>query len=133
MEILKIATQTLQLAIQTAVAGVKSVVDAIKTTTDATKIKVDTTANKVDAIDVKVGSLFDGRVVKSIQRGAVSTESENNVNIKIASINIGKSVLLANGTTNGSSYVKSRIVDSTTINLYGGAYMSAEWQVIEFY
>ncbi|WP_413362207.1 hypothetical protein [Lysinibacillus sp. 3P01SB] len=133
MEVLKIATQTLQLAIQTAVAGVKSVVDAIKVTTDATKIKVDTTANKVDSIDIKVGSLFDGRVVKSVQRGTANTQAEAAINVVIASVNLSRSFLELTGSNSGNTAIKGKLTNNTTISIYGGAYITAEWQVIEFY
>lgn len=133
MEVLKIATKTLQLAIQAAVAAVKSVVDAIKITTDAIKIKVDTTANKVDAMEVKVGSLLDGRVVKSVQRGTASTQSDAAINVVIASVNPSKSFLELTGNTSGSAAIKGKLISNTMISIYGGAYITAEWQVIEFY
>jgi len=145
LEVLKMATKTLQLAIQSAVDGVRTVVDAIKSTTDST-------ATKVNAIDVKVGSLLDGRVVKSVQRGTSLMTSNNggsnalmSVSAVISPVNMSKSKVESTfhfplGPYSFEYHLSNTLVSSTSIKfqMYMLAPASAyqahiSWQIIEFY
>lgn len=143
MEVLKVATKTLQLAIQTAVNGVKTVVDAIKLVVDATKTKVDTTATKVDTIDNKVGTLLDGRVVKSVQRGITTgTGAAANKTVPISAVNIDKCYIDIVGAANNNVNAEIVLISLTSTTLTIGSSVNgntwqtdarASWQVIEFY
>lgn len=139
------ATKTLQLAIQSAVDGVKTVVDAIKTTTDSTKVKVDSTATKVEEIDIKVGTLLEGRVVKSVQRGAVKISTATSFSITLAKINPAKAhvelygIALTSASNDFPPYVNSLsetqlvIKPSATVDVNFTNNIVLSWEVIEFY
>ena len=128
MNIIDLATKTMQTAIKTVVDAIKVVVDAIKTTTDATKTKVDTidtrtntintnvsaintnvaavkttvdsTKSVVDATKANIDTLLAGRVIKSIQKGVVNTGATSLAQyiVPIAQINANKAFVLLDGT-----------------------------------
>lgn len=153
MNIIDLATKTMQTAI-------KTVVDNIKVTTDTTKTKVDTvdarTASMktiVDAINANVGTLINGKVVKSVQRGSkilyssMGTVGANITDfVTISPVDTNKSLVSANfnlpqgGITGGLYNLSCNMTNSNTLQLKtfhysnnGGLPLEVQWQVIEFY
>ncbi|MEK5331570.1 hypothetical protein [Lysinibacillus sp. FSL W8-0992] len=138
MEVLKIATKTLQLAIQSAVEGVKNVVDAIKTKVDTIDTRTTTMNTNINNINTNVGSLVNGRVVKSVQRGRFHSApisqqqvyavalSTINASKSMYDINISDNIFVEIGLTNNSLTIKN-VSSTSTITVI------ANWQVIEFY
>lgn len=123
-----------------------------------TYLKENSAASVVDVVNVingKIGtssditnsSLFGAinkGVVKSVQRGTVSSGSSATINITISAVDVNKSIVLcyaSNTTTSGASGNRAancKLVDATTIMLYSThstniTYPDYNWQVIEFY
>ncbi|MEK5330247.1 hypothetical protein [Lysinibacillus sp. FSL W8-0992] len=133
MEVLRLATKTLQLAIQTAIDGVRSVVDGIKTTTDSTKVAVDATKANVD-------TLLAGRVVKSVQRGSFSASTTTHT-VQIGVIAPNKVHIELYGVTNSGGFAPrvtnvtttSFVVDAgNSVSTFNNA-VPVSWEVVEFY
>ena len=145
MNIIDLATKTMQTAI-------KGVVDAIKTVVDLTKVKVDTIDTNVEAVKTTVDStktsidtLLNGRTVKNVQRGEISlTSAQTLVNVPISKINPDKSIVISSATsqvqsTGGISGVKcilnaeGTVIKINAIGISSGSTVLAAWEVIEFY
>lgn len=105
-------------------------------------------AGKIDTIDINVGSLVNGRVVKSVQRGITATPSGTQSSaatvVNISAINISKSIIMVepfgfrDDYQNTVSYQwasSGTILNSSQIKLYStlNAAINVVWQVIEFY
>lgn len=97
----------------------------------------------VDSINTNVGTLINGRVVKSVQRGVVSSNAFNN-SITIVNhngVNIYKSIIILTGFLHYSGksvgvWVESRNSDSFTLKIMFPQYTesgSVSWELIEFY
>ena len=142
MEVLKVATKTLQLAIQTVVNATKAVVDATKIKVDDIDTRTTIIKTNVDTINTNVGELMNGRVVKSVQRGLFQMSSGTQ-GVTISAVNLSKCQITFNGffTATGTSYVPSYqvylgAVTSTQLSficmyLPNNTYIN--WQVVEFY
>ncbi|MDM5250320.1 hypothetical protein [Lysinibacillus sp. G4S2] len=132
MNIIDLATKTMQTAI-------KTVVDTINNRTAGT----DSTVN---SINTKVDSLINGRAVKSVQRGVLSlphtsevktfTATINSINPAKASVTIDYGGSVAGSSSVYAPYIENVTATSITIGfpnsyIYGGTKIS--WQVVEFY
>lgn len=94
-----------------------------------------TRAGYLDTINANVGTLINGRVVKSVQRGVTTSFT-----IPLSPINPLKSQVTLYGTSYASSsqirlpYVQSITSTQLILNAVGfGSGESFSWQVIEFY
>lgn len=91
MNIIDLATKTMQVTILAAVNGIKTVVDTINNRTA-------TIENKIGDIGTNIGTLMQGRTVKSVQRGISNfvgnTTADVTVVINISAINPSKTFIL---------------------------------------
>lgn len=145
MEVLKVATKTLQLAIQTAVAGVKTVVDAIKTVVDATKTKVDIINSRTTTISTNIDTLVAGRVVKSVQRGVFTPTETTSFNITVSTVNPDKCSINLYGvsisSSTGTQFPHVLSFDGTTLVVKPGGpsyaifngLLNIGWEIVEYY
>jgi len=147
MNIIDLATKTMQATINAAVSGIRSVVDAIKTTTDATKTTVDTIDSRIGSQTSSASSSTSANahaklnyltsrmptgVVKSVQRGTFAPSHVTTpVEVTISSVNINKAFVYANN--KGDRNVTGRLTSSTKITFDIGSLGEHDWQVIEFY
>ncbi|MGE6513383.1 hypothetical protein [Lysinibacillus sphaericus] len=126
--------------------AIKTVVDSTKNTVDTINNRTAGTDNTVNLIHSKVDTIINGRAVKSVQRGVMTTPNNSELKIftaTINSINPAKALVTIDygGTTSGSSpaysaYIENVSATSITIGFpysytYGGTKIS--WQVVEFY
>lgn len=97
-----------------------------------------TRAGYLDTINTNVGSLVNGRVVKSVQRGNVqlpnSLGSDSPLLVPINAVNISKTAIFLTCTV-GDTLVRIRLLNSTQLEVmrFGLVATSVDWQVIEFY
>lgn len=97
-----------------------------------------TRAGYLDNINTNVGSLVNGRVVKSVQRGNVqlpnSLGSDSPLLVPINAVNISKTAIFLTCTV-GDTLVRIRLLNSTQLEVmrFGLVATSVDWQVIEFY
>lgn len=129
MNIIDLATKTMQTAI-------KGVVDSIKTVTDATKVKV-------DSIEANVNTLVNGRVVKSVQKGSVYIASTalTTHTATFSAINENKAIVIVNGSKTSAgteTTITLKSLSSTSLTVEAGNHggtgnISCSWQIIEYY
>ena len=100
-----------------------------------------TRAGKIDSIDTNVGTLMNGRVIKSIQRGvAIAPSSTTEISVAFSEVNISKSMVILNGMFGSSasaapllsSFSTNFMVLTPSISGISSSY-KVSWQVIEFY
>lgn len=148
MNIVDLATKTLQLAIETAVTRVKTVVDGIKTVADATKTKVDTIDTRTTTMDTNINTantslstLLAGRVIKNVQRGTYQLDaSATSGDAAISAVDLSKSIVIINqknavGANNGDQAM-CEFATSTTLRFSKSDVDQVAiiyWQVIEYY
>lgn len=96
-----------------------------------------TRAGYLDNINTNVGTLLNGRIVKSVQRGSLA-HSEAQIDIPINAVNVSKSIIVLAGQnlSSSSNYMgRFELISSTIIRFTSNtqANTSTAWQVIEFY
>ncbi len=109
----------------------------------ASQSSLNTLQGTANTINANVGSLVNGRVVKSVQRGVVTLNSStNSPNYKVPhiAVDINKSILILNGWSryNGGGYDSSPVIASREpfafTLIYGkDAFYHVSWEIIEFY
>lgn len=103
-----------------------------------------TRAGYLDTINANVGTLLDGRVVKSVQRGVAEFRTDTVMSISINTVNAQKCMVILDGNFSNSSsndsipYCKnltSNLLEiyANFINASYGSMRFISWQVIEFY
>lgn len=157
MNIIDLATKTMQTAIKGVIDAIKVKVDTIDTRTTTTntsvntvntnlasaKAVIDNTKTQVDAIDIKVGTLLNGRIVKSIQTG-LFTLNASSLSATITPIDKSKSFLTLTynvtdlSTSPFPNVPRGKIASNSELQFFratsGNSYPTLiEWQVIEFY
>ena len=97
-----------------------------------------TRAGYIDNINTNVDSLVNGKVVKSVQRGATqllsSLPSNAPLVVQINAVDISKTSIFITSTT-GDYLAFIRLLNSTQLELSraGSVTISVNWQLIEFY
>ena len=98
-----------------------------------------TRAGYLDNINTNVGSLVNGRVVKSVQRGTTNilstVPSGEPVITTISNVNTSKTAIFFTSTTVASMTMSMRLLNDTKLEFrkYGPYEINIDWQVIEFY
>lgn len=105
-------------------------------------------AGKIDTIDTNVGTLMNGRVIKSVQKGVTvisMNQSAVTHNIPISPVNLNKAFVSfptsvwRTGSNTYSGTLFCSLSSSTNVeiksvgNTYIGGDINLSWQVIEFY
>jgi len=109
-----------------------------------TNSKIDNRASQtsVDSINTNVGTLLNGRTVKSVQSGVATSSITEPITVSHSSVNVSKSIILLNGSNNvgaGDGYAAMPYVMSknSTNFVFGFPFTNTtypiSWQVIEFY
>ena len=101
--------------------------------------KIDTIATDVGTVKTNVGTLINGRVVKSVQRGIVeiNTNSTTSYNVAINSVDTSKTMVIID---TSAGIHANWVVSSLGSTSFTAVFMTANsglsklsWQVIEFY
>lgn len=139
MNIIDLATKTMQTAIRSTVDAIKTVVDGTKTKVDTIDARTNTMNTNINTINTNVGTLINGRVVKSVQRGVRAGSGSTT----ISTVNPSKCMVLINGFSGEDGFGKYALpyvleLTSTKLTIaVSGKGTSAEfsnsWEVIEFY
>lgn len=104
-----------------------------------------TRAGYLDTINTNVGTLLDGRVVKSVQRGVVEhIVGQNTHQIYISPVNLNKSLIIVSAqgrpniiTSTANALCGGRLLSSNQIEVWitssTGQTFALSWELIEFY
>lgn len=151
MNVLDIATKTIQNTIIAAINGVRGVVDGTKVKVDAIDTRTTTMNTNVNTIntrtatmDANINTFLAGRVVKSVQRGMVNgTDSAADRTIVISAVVTNKCSVTINGVLQNSSslpiILKTFNSNSLIIGLSASnasvwsSTVTTTWEVVEFY
>lgn len=153
MNIIDLATKSMQTAIKAVVDGIKTTTDTTKTSVDNIQSNTNTMNSNINTLNANVGALLNGRVVKSVQRGT-RIMSSHNISapveewVTISPVAMNKSLVIAtfDFPTGGASdqfFELSSSIEATNAlkfrmymwNPPSGTVYTAQisWQVIEFY
>lgn len=138
MNIIDLATKTLQTAIKSVVDAIKTVVDSTKTKVESIDTRTTTISTNVNTANTNLNTLLAGRVVKSVQRGLITTTTNTTgYTVNLATIKPEKSSVSLQGYANPSNS-SLPTVDSLTSNqlvINGSLVTSTKiyWEVVEFY
>ena len=95
-----------------------------------------TRAGYLDTINTNVGTLLNGRVVKSVQRGSVQLNLGSDIPllVSINAVNASKTAIFITSTS-GSITIFIRLINDTQLEFrkFGATGTFTDWQVIEFY
>jgi len=153
MNIIDLATKSMQTAIKAVVDGIKTTTDTTKTSVDNIQSNTNTMNSNINTLNANVGTLLNGRVVKSVQRGTRIMTSHNlsapvEEWVTISPVAMNKSLVFATfdfprGGASDQFYELSSSIEATNAlkfrmymwNPPSGTTYTAQisWQVIEFY
>lgn len=95
-----------------------------------------TRAGYLDNINANVGTLLNGRVVKSVQRGTVQLNLGSDIPllVPINAVNASKTAIFITSSS-GSITIFIRLINDTQLEFrkFGATGTFTDWQVIEFY
>ncbi|MCS1392965.1 hypothetical protein NXZ77_15415 [Lysinibacillus boronitolerans] len=151
MNIIDLATKTMQTAIKAVVDGIKTTTDTTKTSVDNIQSNTNTMNSNINTLNANVGALLNGRVVKSVQRGTrIMTSHSGSTPVEalvtISPVAMNKSLVFASfdfpgGGASGQFFELSSLIEATNVlkfRMYmysSGTTYTAQisWQVVEFY